>query len=273
MRLLPYLLCHGLFIIAAATPGWSAEPTPLLRAHAHNDYEHARPLLDALDCGFGSIEADIYLVAGQLLVAHNAKDVKPGRTLEALYLDPLRARVQQNGGRVYRGGPTITLLVDVKTEAVATYAALHARLETYAAMLTVFRDGVAAPGAITVILSGNRARAELAAQPVRYAALDGRLDDLTANPPAALVPWISDNWAKHFTWKWTGPMPEADRAKFHALIAQAHAQGRRIRFWNTPDTPAAWQLLHTSGVDLINTDHLAALRDFFHTTAASSSPR
>ena len=272
---LSFSLSVALAFTAAFAPARAAEPTPLLRAHAHNDYEHARPLLDALDCGFGSIEADIYLVAGQLLVAHNAKDVKPGRTLEALYLDPLRSRVQQNGGRVYRGGggPTVTLLVDVKSEAATTYAALHARLEKYAAMLTVFRDGVATPGAITVILSGNRARAELVAQPVRYAALDGRLDDLTANPSAALVPWISDNWAKHFTWKWTGPMPEADRTKFHALIAQAHAQGRRIRFWNTPDTPEAWQLLHAAGVDLINTDHLADLRDFFHTTAASAVPR
>jgi hypothetical protein len=249
----------------------AAEPGPLLRAHAHNDYEHPRPLLDALDCGFGSIEADIYLVDGQLLVAHNLKDVKPGRTLEALYLDPLRARVQQNGGHVYRGGPTITLLVDVKTEAVATYAALHSRLEQYAAILTVFRAGVATPGAVTVILSGNRARAELAAQPVRYAALDGRFDDLAANPPAALVPWVSDNWTKHFTWKWTGPMPDAERAKFHALVAQAHAQGRRIRFWSTPDTPVAWRLLHDAGVDLINTDHLTGLREFLLATPAASA--
>jgi hypothetical protein len=260
---LSLLLC---FSLTRAT-----EPVPLLRAHAHNDYEHPRPLLDALDCGFGSIEADIYLVAGQLLVAHNAKDVKPERTLEALYLDPLRARVQQNGGRVYRSGPTITLLIDVKTEAVATYAALHTRLEKYSSILTVFRDGVAAPGAITVILSGNRARAELAAQPVRYAALDGRIDDLAANPPSVLVPWVSDNWQKVFTWKWTGPMPEADRAKLRDLVSQAHAQGRRIRFWSTPDTPEAWHLLHDAGVDLINTDHLTGLRDFLLATPAGSA--
>jgi hypothetical protein len=100
-------------------------PRPLIAAHAHNDYEHPRPLFDALACGFASIEADIHLVDGRLLVAHDRKSVKPERTLEALYLDPLRARVRENGGRVYRDGPTITLLVDVKSEAVATDAALH----------------------------------------------------------------------------------------------------------------------------------------------------
>ena len=34
----------------------------LERAHAHNDYEHPRPLFDALDHGFKSVEADIWLV-------------------------------------------------------------------------------------------------------------------------------------------------------------------------------------------------------------------
>jgi len=35
------------------------QSVPLIPAHAHNDYLHARPLLDALDHGFCSVEADI----------------------------------------------------------------------------------------------------------------------------------------------------------------------------------------------------------------------
>jgi glycerophosphoryl diester phosphodiesterase len=256
-----------LALVSAATALGQVAALPA--AHAHNDYEHARPLLDALDQGFGSIEADIHLVDGHLLVAHDKKSLRPERTLAGLYLDPLLARVQAQGGRVYRGGPTITLLIDVKTEAVATYAALHAVLGRYAAMLTVYRDGVAVPGAIAVILSGNRARAEVAAQPLRYVAIDGRLDDLAANPPASLVPWVSENWQKVFTWKWTGPMPDADRTKLRELVDQAHAQHRRIRFWNTPDTPAAWQLLRAAGVDLINTDQLAELAGFLRSPRVS----
>src|SRR6266550_2676687 len=76
--------------VSAAEP---KPPTPLAHAHAHNDYEHARPLMDALDRGFCSVEADVWLVNGQLLVAHDLKDARPDRTLQALYLDPLRARV------------------------------------------------------------------------------------------------------------------------------------------------------------------------------------
>jgi hypothetical protein len=172
--------------------------------------------------------------------------------------------VRRNAGRVFLAGPTITLLVDVKTEAVATYTVLHATLQSYAEILTVFRDGVAMPGAVTVIVSGNRARAELAAQPLRFAAIDGRLEDLTTNPSAALVPWVSDNWQKVSAWKWIGPIPDAEREKIRVLVAQAHAQGRRLRFWNTPDKPEVWRVLRDEGVDLVGTDHLAELRDFLH---------
>ncbi len=263
LSLMRSLLSFVLFAIFNSGMGAAAaDAPPLIRAHAHNDYEHPRPLLDALACGFGSIEADVHLVDGGLLVAHERKAVQPARTLEALYLDPLRERVRQNGGRVYRGGPTIILLIDVKSEATATYGALHDLLKNYAEMLTVFRDGGTTPGAITVIVSGSRAPGVMAAQSLRYAAMDGRIDDLAGQTAPAFIPLVSDNWQKVFTWRWTGPMPAEDARKLKNLVEQAHAQGRQLRFWNTPDTPAAWSLLYEAGVDLINTDQLVGLQEF-----------
>ena len=44
--------------------------SPLKKAHAHNDYEHERPFFEAFQLGFGSIEADVYAVNGELLVGH-----------------------------------------------------------------------------------------------------------------------------------------------------------------------------------------------------------
>ena len=233
---------------------------PLVRAHAHNDYEHARPLFDALEQGFCSVEADVWLVKGALLVAHDLKNVKPGRTLASLYLEPLRARARANGGRVYRGGPTITLLVDVKSEAEPTYRALHELLKTYADILTTFRDGRAEPRAITVIVSGNRARESMAAQPLRFAAYDGRTADLDA--PTGLIPWISENTEKILGHKWQGGLPSGDRAKLKTFVDRAHAGGRKVRFWNTPDREDAWAILDELGVDLINTDNLPGLARF-----------
>ncbi len=76
-----------------------AGPKPLPRAHAHNDYEHDRPLLDALGHGFTSVEADIHLVNGDLFVAHGPDEIKPERTLRSLYLEPLSTRIARNGHR------------------------------------------------------------------------------------------------------------------------------------------------------------------------------
>lgn len=255
LRALPLVFLCG----AAA---FAAEIAPLVQAHAHNDYEHPRPLLDALDHGFCSIEADIYLVGGRLLVAHDLKDTAPERTLEALYLDPLQRRVSGNDGRVYRAGPSITLMIDVKSEGAATYAVLHETLRRYAGMLTAFHGTEPRPGAVTVIVSGNRVPEIMAAQRDRLAAVDGRRADLEANPPALLVPLVSENWNAIFSWKWEGPMPEAERQALAQWVVRAHQQGRKVRFWNTPDRPDAWKILRAAGVDIIGTDDLAALGHF-----------
>src|SRR5256714_6647293 len=99
-------------LLAWTGDGPPGKVVPLPQAHAHNDYEHKRPLFDALDNGFCSVEADIFLVDGELLVGHARQDLKPERTLEKLYLDPLRERIKANGGRVHPGGPTVVLLID-----------------------------------------------------------------------------------------------------------------------------------------------------------------
>src|SRR3954468_3891095 len=98
-RVAPKLRFVALLLLLPAS-GIAApqQQTPLLALHAHNDYEHPRPLLDALDHHFCSIEADIYLVDGKLLVAHERKQVTPERTLESLYLEPLRDRVLKGRG-------------------------------------------------------------------------------------------------------------------------------------------------------------------------------
>ncbi|MEU6645300.1 hypothetical protein ABZ863_22450 [Saccharomonospora sp. NPDC046836] len=127
--LVALLAVLGLASAPASAHGKPTPPVrPLAQAHAHNDYEHPRPLLDALAAGFTSVESDIYLVDGQLLVGHDPQDLTAERTLEALYLEPLRARVLATHGRVYQRPADFQLLVDIKTEANSTYAALEQRL-------------------------------------------------------------------------------------------------------------------------------------------------
>jgi hypothetical protein len=238
--------------------------SPLDRAHAHNDYEHPRPLFDALDRGFGSVEADIYLVDGALLVAHERDSVRADRTLEALYLGPLRALIAARGGRVYPGRLPLTLLIDVKSDADSTWAALEPLLRRYDDMITSWHGDSMTTRPVITVISGERPLTTLPRQHDRWAGLDGRLADLTAAhaAPAAVMPLVSDDWKQITKWRGDGPPPSAARRRVAQAVAQAHAQGRRLRFWNTPDLPVVWRLLLDGGVDLIGADDLDALRQF-----------
>lgn len=245
-------------------------PRPLIRAHAHNDYEHPRPLFDALDHRFGSVEADIYLVDGQLLVAHDPIDLDPARTLESLYLDPLATRVRANHGSVYRGyhRTPFQLLIDIKTEGAATYLELDRHLRRYRHLFTTYSHGKVRRGPVTAVISGDRAaRAPMEAQRVRRAFYDGRLADLGSAAPASLIPLISDNWTLNFSWRGVGAIPAAERDKLRGIVAAAHKRGQRVRFWATPDLAgpardAVWGELLAAGVDHLNTDDLAGLEAF-----------
>jgi len=248
--------------IALLFVGAAAAQTPLIHAHAHNDYEHARPLLDALDHGFCSVEADIYLVDGALLVAHNLKDVKPDRTLQALYLDPLHERVKANGGRVYKDGPTVQLLVDIKADGAKAYEALKQVLAQYEDMLTVFDRGKIESKAVTVVLSGAAPRDVLKSEPRRLAAMDGRFGDLDGPIDPSFTPLISESWGATFKWNRDGEMPQDIRDKVKALADKAHAGGAKVRFWAIPARENFWKALMDAGVDLINADDLPRLQKF-----------
>jgi hypothetical protein len=266
-----------------AAPAMAGErkhgPRPLRRAHAHNDYEHPRPLFDALDHRFGSVEADIYLVGDQLLVAHDPVELDPTRTLESLYLEPLAARVKANHGSVYRGyRMPLQLLIDIKTEGSSTYLELDRHLRAYRHLFTTYAHGRVYPGAITAVISGDRAaRTPMEAQSVRRAFYDGRLTDLGSTAPASFIPLISDNWTLNFSWPGEGPFPDAERQKLRGIIAAAHARRQQVRFWATPDLAgpardALWSELLAADVDYVNTDDLAGLETFLDAHDAHDRP-
>jgi hypothetical protein len=275
--LLATLAALGLVTAPATGAGRQGPPVkPLAQAHAHNDYEHTRPLFDALDHGFTSVEADVYLVGEELLVAHDREDLRPERTLEALYLEPLRERVRAHHGKVYRRHAPFQLLIDFKTEGVSTYTALQERLNDprYAFLFTSYYAGKVRRGPVTAVVSGNRPLAVMGAQEHRRAFYDGRIGDpgdLGPGSDAGLAPLVSANWTSLFTWRGVGEFPSGERARLDEIVRTAHAAGQRVRFWATPDAAgpareALWRVLADADVDHINTDDLAGLAEFLRHT-------
>src|SRR5215210_816011 len=89
------------------------ESVLLQRLHSHNDYEQKRPLLAAVEAWLSSVEVDLWLEDGKLLVGHDRG--KWRGDFETLYLQPLAQLWQQ--GKLPSGEEKAFLLwLDIKDE-------------------------------------------------------------------------------------------------------------------------------------------------------------
>lgn len=243
-----------------------AQVKPLPNAHAHNDYRHERPLLDALKHGFTSVEADVLLIDGELYVGH---DMPQGEhqlpTLQDTYLKPLQQQVSQYNGQIYLGydGP-FYLMIDIKTEAEPTYAQLEKVLTLYQSMLSKTEAGTYEPGAVTVFLSGNRPVKQVLQASSRLVSIDGRPDDLGQGYSAEFMPVISQHYRAIIDWDGQEPLSGKQRRALEKLTKKAHQEGKKVRLWATPENQLVWRTLLDAGVDLINTDQLAELQRFLN---------
>ncbi|MBT5600187.1 MAG: hypothetical protein HOJ62_16330 [Planctomycetaceae bacterium] len=254
-------------VICIATE--AVDVVPQSRAHAHNDYYHKRPLLDALQHGFTSVEADVILQEGDLMVGHSRFELREDRTLTALYLAPLAKRVSENDGQVYRTAKRFILLIDFKTSGATSLAVLRKQLKPYLHMLTRYENGKVYPGAVTIVISGSRPVAEVAALKTRYVFIDGRFPDLRTKISSDLVPLVSAPWNGTFSWQGYGDISAQELEKLRAIIKAAHEQGKLVRFWAVPHSENLWQVFYNEGIDLINTDDLPRLQKFLKSQSDS----
>jgi Domain of Unknown Function (DUF1080) len=255
----------------AAAPGPKGKPAPptglarpLQQGHSHNDYWRPNPLTDALQRGFKSVEADVFLAGGALLVGHSRDELQTGKTLESLYLQPLQELGKKDKKR-YWGKNARYLYIDIKTDGPATYVALAPVLQQYESLL-VKPGEKRKRGLVQVVLTGNYPREQVLADKERLVFLDGKVPDLEQGLPADLFPVVSGNWASYFKWQGQGSIPPAEARKLETWNQQALKNGQQIRFWNIPEkdeqqVKALWRVLLSYKSILVGTDHLDWLQE------------
>jgi hypothetical protein len=233
-----------------------------VRAHAHNDYVHENPLRDALEHRFYSVEADVYLNGGKLEVSHLNLPWESKHPLEALYLAPLQTLVDAQGSVLGDGMP-FTLWIDLKEGGREMVDTLHAVLDKYP-MLTRVDGNEVIPGLVTVVLTGDdEAKRDFVTRfPQRRAVRDS--NDYSPEDPPADSAWnyYALNWGDYLDSSSTGKLDETQRARLACIVENAHAQGRKVRFFSAPDHPDAWREALEAGVDFIGADDLAGLDAF-----------
>jgi len=239
--------------------------TPIPHGFAHNDYIHKHPLYDALGNGFTNIEADIFLKNGKLVVAHIFPYFKGHRTLETLYLEPLAQRIAKNNGHVYAGyNSQMILMIDIKTNGDETYQVLKQLLEKYRRMLTHYENGKVVYGAVTIVLSGHKPYGLIENAPSRLAFIDEDLRKIRGDSVNHNVfAMASCKYSQLLKWDGKDTLSNSERQKLLTYVAMAHKIGAKVRLWAAPEKKEVWDELLSCGVDLINTDQLVKLRDYF----------
>ncbi|MGB4769989.1 MAG: alkaline phosphatase family protein [Chitinophagaceae bacterium] len=221
-----------------------AQPLSKYFAHAHNDYEHEKPFEGAYQAGFASIEVDVHLRNGQLLVGHDLNDLKDSRTLASLYLNKI-STLQSNGSL-----RKIQLLIDIKTEAKSTLEAIVSQISAY--------PGLIQSGLVSFVISGNRPSADAYSSYPDHIQFDGRPWEKYLPEQLKKIALISDAYPSYLDRQ--TKMPDTVRIK--STITLAHQWGKPFRFWANQDTEAGWKFLVDLGVDCINTDQVVALSAF-----------
>ena len=221
-------------------------------AHSHNDYLNATPFYNAFNEGFGSIEADVYPVNGELLVAHKKEEIQRQTSLKALYLYPLLSKLSADSSR------KLNLLVDIKENYKEALSLLIRELQPLQRHLSTADKAKN----ITISISGERPVAAEFNQYPNYIFFD---DNLSTNHSAdewkriSLVSLPFDSISK---WKGAGSLPSADVQGLKHAIDMAHKAGKPFRFWAAPDNTEAWKQQQKLGVDLIGTDKISGLANF-----------
>jgi alkaline phosphatase len=229
--------------------------------HSHNDYLQTQPFYTAHGNGFGSMEADVYMVGNELFVAHERKEIDSKRTLERLYLKPIIDQIALNGNnKIYKDGGHMQLLIDLKTDAEPTLRLLEQKLKPYRKYFDVKSD----PNAVKLVITGNQPAANRFKSFDDMFYFDGKRGQKYTPEELGRVALFSAGFQQFSAWNGLGRMVHNEYDKTKAFVDSVHSIGKKVRFWGNPDTKTCWQAFIKIGVDYINTDQPADLARFLN---------
>jgi len=228
-----------------------------VRMHAHNDYLHKVPLIDALSLGFSSIEVDIFRVDSNLIVSHDDLNLDQKPKLLDLYIKPLTAYAINNKFKIW-------LMVDLKRYDELTLELLHDIAQARDALFSS-RSEKTQIKPVKIVLSGAMPRRDIAHNPdYKYFFIDGRPEHIGKQYDSHIMPLISTNLGYYSSINAIGSIDPQRHAEVLELVNGVHKEGKQFRFWNTKDDKATWMQLYNMEIDLIGTDDLEGLHDFIN---------
>lgn len=222
--------------------------------HSHNDYAGALPFYEAYANETGVIEADVFLVKNDLMVAHTSEEIKVGNSLRNLYLEPLLLKFKALDGKAYKSDKPLLLMIDIKSEAEATLKVIVEQLKMYPDLISNKN--------FKVVISGSRPAPSKWSEYPAFIYFDGRVNETYTAQELSRVEMISEDLKELTVWNGKGVLTQTDSEKIQAVIKKVHDQHKKIRFWSTQDNVNTWMTLMNLHVDYIATDNTSALTQF-----------
>lgn len=221
--------------------------------HAHNDYQKPEALSNALRNKVFSIEVDIYLSGGRLLVAHDKKELDTAKALDTMYLLPIIELFRQHKGTISADSAyTPILMIDIKENGEAVITEL---VNLLAPHRSVFDRSVNAK-AVKVVISGDRSASHRWTSYPVYIYFDGRPYETYDEATLQRVAFMSDSYFNYI-------IPKDSASRIEEVVKKVHGMGKLFRLWASPDNPASWKWQQQLGIDIINTDKVEECRNYF----------
>ncbi len=218
--------------------------------HAHNDYQQAEPLTNALRFKVFSIEADVYLYNDKLVVAHDRKELPTAPALDSLYLQPIVALFAKHNGRISSDTSYApVLMIDIKENGEAVLVKLLSMLQPHGSVF----DRTVNKQAVQMVISGDRGPVTAWSSFAPMLFFDGRPYEKYDSTTLQRVAFISDSYFNYRT----------NPANITKAAAAVHSKQKLFRLWGYVDTAAMWQQMLQLGVDILNTDKVAECRKRF----------
>lgn len=227
--------------------------------HAHNDYGKKRPLYEALKYDCHSIEVDIFLHRGRLVVSHVPLwlDFKPD--LEALYLRPLKKLWEQDFFSHYPARP-LRLMMDMKNASRPAVDSLRALLLRYSFLFL----GSQAPARI--ILSGGARRSLIKPGDTILWGLDDGVKALweKAQAPDAFTAQASMAWPAFKKRYLKARSAHQQDSLVKQLTDWFRERSIPLRLYAAGNNPRQWKRLADWGFSVINVDRYKRARDWLN---------
>ncbi|MEX1189160.1 MAG: hypothetical protein WED33_07865 [Bacteroidia bacterium] len=238
------------FLIIFSLAYLSAQPAYISKAIAGNDHQRKKPLTEALENGFAGITADLNLKKNGNL--YSGSDL-----FKDIYLEKAKKLVQERKGNLYQGRTEEFIMVlELLSDEKETLEALEKELSSFVEILSSKSSGGIEKKAIRLVVSGKNGSALGYISPSPYIFTEVPFNKTTPGDASAFIGTTSMRFKKVYDWNGSGSMPNMQYHSFSSMIKVAQKSGRKVRLFDIPEIPNAFDLFINAGADYIQVDDI-----------------